>query len=111
MRSCARAHRDPSREHTMAAPAHLHAKRRLTSCGGRTQLRAGLGRPTLVPLLRLRVDGSAPKLDLTGMSKPHPIQSVPAEFPRARPSREDAEEAVRTLIRWAGDDPGREGLA
>lgn len=28
-----------------------------------------------------------------------------------RPSREMAEEAVRTLIRWAGDDPGREGLA
>ena len=27
-----------------------------------------------------------------------------------RPSREAAEEAVRTLIRWAGDDPGREGL-
>jgi GTP cyclohydrolase IA len=36
--------------------------------------------------------------------------------PRARPSairrpgRAEAEEAVRTLIRWAGDDPGREGL-
>ena len=29
----------------------------------------------------------------------------------AMPSREDAESAVRTLIRWAGDDPGREGLA
>ncbi|MGE3335109.1 MAG: GTP cyclohydrolase I FolE [Rhodospirillaceae bacterium] len=27
-----------------------------------------------------------------------------------RPSREDAEAAVRTLIRWAGDDPDREGL-
>ena len=27
-----------------------------------------------------------------------------------RPSRDEAEEAVRTLIRWAGDDPGREGL-
>lgn len=26
------------------------------------------------------------------------------------PSREEAEEAVRTLIRWAGDDPAREGL-
>jgi len=29
----------------------------------------------------------------------------------ARPSREDAEDAIRTLIRWAGDDPVREGLA
>ncbi len=28
----------------------------------------------------------------------------------ARPSREEAEQAVRTLIRWAGDDPEREGL-
>lgn len=27
-----------------------------------------------------------------------------------RPSREEAEEAVRTLLRWAGDDPKREGL-
>jgi GTP cyclohydrolase I len=27
-----------------------------------------------------------------------------------RPSREEAETAVRTLIRWAGDDPDREGL-
>jgi GTP cyclohydrolase IA len=27
-----------------------------------------------------------------------------------RPSREQAEEAVRTLLRWAGDDPSREGL-
>ena len=28
----------------------------------------------------------------------------------ARPSRAEAEEAVRTLLRWAGDDPTREGL-
>ena len=27
-----------------------------------------------------------------------------------RPERAEAEEAVRTLIRWAGDDPEREGL-
>jgi GTP cyclohydrolase IA len=27
-----------------------------------------------------------------------------------RPTREEAEEAVRTLLRWAGDDPNREGL-
>jgi len=27
-----------------------------------------------------------------------------------RPSREEAENAVRTLLRWAGDDPNREGL-
>jgi GTP cyclohydrolase I len=28
----------------------------------------------------------------------------------ARPERAEAEEAVRTLLRWAGDDPTREGL-
>src|SRR5262245_60286404 len=27
-----------------------------------------------------------------------------------RPSRAEAEQAVKTLIRWAGDDPMREGL-
>ena len=27
-----------------------------------------------------------------------------------RPTRAEAEEAVKTLIRWAGDDPAREGL-
>jgi GTP cyclohydrolase I len=27
-----------------------------------------------------------------------------------KPTREDAEAAVRTLLRWAGDDPDREGL-
>ena len=28
----------------------------------------------------------------------------------SRPTRDQAMEAVRTLIRWAGDDPSREGL-
>ncbi len=27
-----------------------------------------------------------------------------------RPTREEAEAAIRTLLRWAGDDPSREGL-
>jgi GTP cyclohydrolase I len=27
-----------------------------------------------------------------------------------RPTREEAEQAIRTLLRWAGDDPNREGL-
>src|SRR5215471_4781774 len=30
--------------------------------------------------------------------------------PISRPSRAEAEQAVTTLIRWAGDDPDREGL-
>jgi GTP cyclohydrolase IA len=32
------------------------------------------------------------------------------KLPRAKVSREQAEEAVRTLLQWAGDDPTREGL-
>ena len=28
----------------------------------------------------------------------------------SRPSRQEAEQAVRTLLRWSGDDPDREGL-
>ena len=32
------------------------------------------------------------------------------ESPPRRPTSQEAEEAVRTLIRWAGDDPAREGL-
>ena len=32
------------------------------------------------------------------------------QAPRQRPTRVQAEEAVRTLIAWAGDDPAREGL-
>jgi GTP cyclohydrolase IA len=41
------------------------------------------------------------------MAAPTPV--VTPDF-AARPTREEAEAAVRTLIRWAGDDPLREGL-
>jgi GTP cyclohydrolase I len=33
-----------------------------------------------------------------------------SDISQVKPSRAEAEEAVRTLIRWAGDDPDREGL-
>jgi GTP cyclohydrolase I len=36
--------------------------------------------------------------------------SLKQPSPRRRPSQAEAEEAVRTLIAWAGDDPSREGL-
>ena len=40
-----------------------------------------------------------------------PPQSKDADtLSRRRPSRAEAERAVRTLIEWAGDDPEREGL-
>jgi len=45
--------------------------------------------------------------------KPEPFRAVGRKAggaPRHRPSRTDAEAAVRTLIEWAGDDPEREGL-
>jgi GTP cyclohydrolase I len=44
------------------------------------------------------------------------VKSLSPRLPAAadkitdRPTREEAEAAVRTLIRWAGDDPQREGL-
>lgn len=41
-----------------------------------------------------------------------PARSLGAEQPgtSTRPTREEAEAAVRTLLMWAGDDPAREGL-
>ena len=36
--------------------------------------------------------------------------SVKRPAPRRRPTQAEAEEAVRTLIAWAGDDPRREGV-
>ncbi len=36
------------------------------------------------------------------------LEPLPAEAPR--PSRAEVEAAVRTIIRWTGDDPEREGL-
>jgi len=45
---------------------------------------------------------------VTSFAKSSPHETAPAE--QARPSRPEAEQAVRTLLRWAGDDPGREGL-
>jgi len=41
---------------------------------------------------------------------PKPQTSRAARRHTVRPSRVEAEEAVRTLIRWAGDNPYREGL-
>ncbi len=40
----------------------------------------------------------------------NPAARVAPEATVARPSREEAEEAVRILLAWAGDDPAREGL-
>jgi GTP cyclohydrolase I len=47
---------------------------------------------------------------MDAISRKQAAKPGPARKPVARPSRAEAEEAVRTLIRWAGDAPAREGL-
>ena len=42
------------------------------------------------------------------MAKQHKEKNVTEVF--SKPSRKEAEEAVKTLIKWAGDNPEREGL-
>ncbi|HUJ46461.1 MAG TPA: GTP cyclohydrolase I FolE [Rhizomicrobium sp.] len=42
--------------------------------------------------------------------RPTPFCAVRPDPKEPRPSREEAERAIRTLLRWAGDDPDREGL-
>ncbi len=52
-------------------------------------------------------------MDLTLDDEPRIRGEIPPRAGReddGRPSRDEAEDAVRTLIRWAGDDPSREGL-
>jgi GTP cyclohydrolase I len=45
--------------------------------------------------------------DIASRKAAIPLKPGPA---RRRPTQAEAEEAVRTLIAWAGDDPAREGL-
>ncbi len=42
-----------------------------------------------------------------GQVAPYPVRTAET---RLRPTRDEAEAAVRTLIAWCGDDPRREGL-
>jgi len=44
------------------------------------------------------------------MSVIETVNAILSDEEERKPSREEAEEAVRTLIRWAGDNPNREGL-
>ncbi len=53
--------------------------------------------------------GRAQRIDLC-LRKPLSPPSPFRPSPRSRPSRAEAEAAVRTLLRWTGDDPDREGL-
>ncbi|MBI1187656.1 MAG: GTP cyclohydrolase I FolE [Alphaproteobacteria bacterium] len=45
---------------------------------------------------------------MTGVQKPRVVK--PAQSALARPTREEAMDAVKVLLAWAGDDPTREGL-
>lgn len=44
------------------------------------------------------------------MAKAEPVKNIGDKPASEKPSREEAEEAVRTLLRWAGEDISREGL-
>ena len=39
-----------------------------------------------------------------------PLQPLQSQYRDSRPERAEVEAAIRTIIRWAGDDPRREGL-
>jgi GTP cyclohydrolase I len=39
-----------------------------------------------------------------------PLQPLQSLYCDSRPERAEVEAAIRTIIRWAGDDPEREGL-
>lgn len=54
----------------------------------------------------MRQPPSVPPIDM----KAKFVKPVIAPKSIERPSRAEAEEAVRTLLRWAGDDPNRDGL-
>ncbi|HEY5048048.1 MAG TPA: GTP cyclohydrolase I FolE [Rhizomicrobium sp.] len=43
-------------------------------------------------------------------SSKRPVRLARGAQPSPPPSRAEAEEAIRTLLRWTGDDPQREGL-
>ena len=54
----------------------------------------------------MTMSANARALDVRALE---PVRALRAGL--RRPERSEAEAAVRTLIRWAGDDPEREGLA
>ena len=70
--------------------------------GGGTGIGAGVAEhPVITPIL---------DAGIVRMASIPPEEHPKAAAPVVRPDRSAAEDAVRTLIRWAGDDPTREGL-
>ena len=72
--------------------------------GGLAAMRNDNARTTELPV------PTAPEIVPEIAPLPPSAQRVPEAIATGRPSREEAEAAVRTLLRWAGDDPNREGL-
>ena len=79
----------------------------------------GLIRVPSVPRKEITAHGTKSKESATMDSHVSPRHTVAEPSPRPqrqrvssaiRPTRQEAEAAVETLIRWAGDDPSREGL-
>jgi len=73
--------------------------------------------PRLLPAARLGLSEREPQARPGESPSPVNVQTPPRRpdldpdrSSVIRPSREEAEAAVRVLLRWAGDDPGREGL-
>lgn len=61
----------------------------------------------------LRLDPSLMMRPVEQVEMDATVRKLPDKMgtdPKDRPSRQEAEAAVATLIRWAGDDPDREGL-
>jgi GTP cyclohydrolase I len=54
------------------------------------------------------VTPASPRIGHTGTASTE--DRSPEDRSSDRPTREEAESAIRTLLRWAGDDPDREGL-
>jgi len=71
-------------------------------------MRSRPGRSSLLPAADIAKKGPAMDAIATRKKSVRAVK-MPAA-PLKRPSREEAEAAVRTLISWAGDDPAREGL-
>jgi GTP cyclohydrolase I len=67
---------------------------------------AGRRRAAATPRAPSTVDIQTP----TPAARPAGSDAAAATAEETRPSREEAEAAVRVLLRWTGDDPDREGL-
>jgi GTP cyclohydrolase IA len=69
-----------------------------------------LKRPTDPPVPQVRRDHTGNNIRKVTMTMDAKVFPKPIQQPSRYPTQEEAEAAVRTLLAFAGDDPGREGL-